>query len=71
MNGIDWITETAKQVPALCVLAWVVKVFLSHLRSINKQHSDITVEWRKAIERNSEILGSVREVIRQCSVGRD
>jgi len=71
MDGTGWIVETAKQVPALCVLAWCVKVFLSHLSELYRAQKEINVECRKAIDKNSEVLGRVAEVIRRCATGRE
>lgn len=37
---MDWILDIAKQVPALAVLAWIVRYFLGTLAELTKQDAE-------------------------------
>ncbi|MCC7419819.1 MAG: hypothetical protein IT428_06040 [Planctomycetaceae bacterium] len=76
MGEWDFLKEAAKQVPALCVLAFVVSVFLKHLAEARKSENenrnvdreiiakivlDATVERKEAADRVQKISDSAHE----------
>lgn len=66
------VTEAVKQAPNLAVLAFVVFLFLKHLRSYNQMIRDINKEnvaareqSRVVIEENTSAVAQNTEVLRQ------
>ena len=67
----DWVTEAAKQAPALIILAVMVYVFLRHLQSKEKASADMAKRCHdvqeksfEAINENTKMLGEVSVILR-------
>ena len=67
----DTIVEVVKQVPALVVLAWLIKSFVSYIRSRDQatkhQHSSLIT----TVEKNTLVLAEVSMLLRKLNGGRD
>lgn len=75
MNDLNqFIPEALKQVPSLAVLAFIVFVFLKHLKSynqmireINKENIEAREQSRVVIEENTKAVAKNTEVLHQIT----
>ena len=67
----ETLVEVVKQVPALVVLAWLLKRFVSYIRSRDQatkhQHSSLIT----TVEKNTIVLAEVSMLLRKLNGGRD
>tara|TARA_R100000656_G_C3846231_1_gene106369 strand:- start:211 stop:429 length:219 start_codon:yes stop_codon:yes gene_type:complete len=67
----ETLVEVVKQVPALVVLAWLIKSFVSYIRSRDQatkhQHSSLIT----TVEKNTIVLAEVSMLLRKLNGGRD
>lgn len=60
---MDWAVEALKQVPALAVLAWIVRTFITHL----ERRDELQREAIECIRHNTEVLGAVKDALRHST----
>ena len=70
----DWIREVGKQVPALCVLVWIVWKFLSHdkegrrfLLDAQERCHDVTERSNLVMQKAVGAMGEVREALHRLN----
>lgn len=56
--------ESAKQAPALALMAVVVWIFLRHLAQRDQRQDKMQDRMIDALERNTEAFGEVKEALR-------
>lgn len=71
----QWVGEIVKQAPSLGVLAFIVVKFLQLIRSnqqvmqvIDSKHRELHVRTLDCIDKNTEVLGQVKETIARSRV---
>ena len=77
VKEMSWIIEIGKQVPALIVMAWLVRLFMVHMGNIAQAFLENTrirdglfAKHTEALEENTKTLTEVREVMRSIARGR-
>ena len=70
---MEWAIEILKQVPALCILTWLVTKFLAHLtardkvlKEISTACHDVQTASMNAVKDNTVAISAFAEVIRKC-----
>ena len=65
----DTLLEVIKQVPALVVLAWIVKSFVSYIRSRDQATKQLHSSMISTLEKNTTALAEVSLLLRKINGG--
>jgi hypothetical protein len=63
------IIEVVKQVPALVVLAWLIKSFVSYIRSRDQATKHLHNSMITTVEKNTTVLAEVSMLLRKMNGG--
>ena len=63
---MDW-SVLMQEAPGLAALIVIVFGFLRYMEKRDKRQEDVARECSTAIQKNSEVMGGVIEVVRKCN----
>ena len=67
----ETLVEVVKQVPALVVLAWLIKSFVSYIRSRDQATKQLHNSMITTVEKNTTVLAQVSLLLRKMNGGHD